>query len=170
MQTCEPLFFAIVHGEEDFLRLYEFERTKKIYYQIDFRLPNGSKNLYAHIKIINDENYKKPMYWWTNIAVREEKNIRIFSSTEDIIYIYPDSVGSTENSIKKFGASKLPKTPFFNEGSYPLNFPYSSEYFFQTKKTGMINASFRKSPPHPSRIPCRIIFQYPLYYDLPAAS
>lgn len=134
LQTCEPLFFAIVHGEEDFLRIYEFERTKKIYYQIDFRLPNDSKNLYAHIKIINDENYKKPMYWWTNIAIREEKNIRIFSSTEDIIYIYPDSVGSTENSIKKFGASKLPKTPFVDEGSYPLNFPYSSEYFFQTKK------------------------------------
>ena len=134
LQTCEPLFFAIVHGEEDFLRMYEFERTKRIYYQIDFRLPENSKNLYAHIKIINDENYKKPMYWWTNIAVREEKNIRIFSSTEDIIYIYPDSVGSTENSIKKFGASKLPKTPFVNEGSYPLNFPYSSEYFFQTKK------------------------------------
>lgn len=134
LQTCEPLFFAIVHGKEDFLRVYEFERTKRIYYQIDFRLPENSKNLYAHIKIINDENYKKPMYWWTNIAVREEKNIRIFSSTEDIIYIYPDSVGSTENSIKKFGAAKLPKTPFVKDGSYPLNFPYSSEYFFQTKK------------------------------------
>ncbi len=134
LQTCEPLFFAIVHGKEDFLRVYEFERTKRIYYQIDFRLPKNSKNLYAHIKIINDENYKKPMYWWTNIAVREEKNIRIFSSTEDIIYIYPDSVGSTENSIKKFGAAKLPKTPFVKDGSYPLNFPYSSEYFFQTKK------------------------------------
>ena len=134
LQTCEPLFFAIVHGEEDFLRMYEFERTKRIYYQIDFRLPEGSKNLYAHIKIINDENYKKPMYWWTNIAVREEKNIRIFSSTEDIVYIYPDSVGSTGNSLKKFGASKLPKTPFVDDGSYPLNFPYSSEYFFQTKK------------------------------------
>ena len=134
LQTCEPLFFAIVHGEEDFLRMYEFERTKRIYYQIDFRLPEGSKNLYAHIKIINDENYKKPMYWWTNIAVREEKNIRIFSSTEDIVYIYPDSVGSTGNSVKKFGASKLPKTPFVDDGSYPLNFPYSSEYFFQTKK------------------------------------
>lgn len=134
LQTCEPLFFAIVHDKEDFLRVYEFERTKRIYYQIDFRLPENSKNLYAHIKIINDENYKKPMYWWTNIAVREEKNIRIFSSTEDIIYIYPDSFGSTENSIKKFGASKLPKTPFVKDGSYPLNFQYSSEYFFQTKK------------------------------------
>lgn len=74
------------------------------------------------------------MYWWTNIAVREEKNIRIFSSTDDIVYIYPDSVGSTENAIKKFGASKLPKTPFVNDGSYPLNFEYSSEYFFQTSK------------------------------------
>ena len=44
LQTCEPLFFAIVHGEEDFLRLYEFERIKRIYYQIDFRLPENSKN------------------------------------------------------------------------------------------------------------------------------
>lgn len=130
LQTCEPLFFAIVHGEEDFLRVYEFERMKRVYYQMDFRLSKCSKNLYVHVRIINDENYKKPMYWWTNIAVREEKNIRIFSSTEDIVYIYPNG----ENSIKKFGASKLPKTPFVNESSYPLNFPYSSEYFFQTKK------------------------------------
>lgn len=136
LQTCEPLFFATVKDKnnEEFLRIYEFERTKRIYYQIDFRLLDGDKNLYAYIKIINDDDYKKSMYWWTNIAVREEKNIRVFSSTEDIVYIYQDSVGSTENAIKKFGASKLPKTPFVEDGSYPLNFQYSSEYFFQTKK------------------------------------
>ena len=136
LQTCEPLFFSIVIGEDnkEFLRVYEFERMKRIYYQIDFRLLDGDKNLYAYIKIINDDDYKKPMYWWTNIAVREEKNIRVFSSTEDIVYIHPDSVGSTENSIKKFGASKLPTTPFVKDGSYPLNFEYSSEYFFQTSK------------------------------------
>ncbi|ASJ20331.1 hypothetical protein BHAMNSH16_01105 [Brachyspira hampsonii] len=136
LQTCEPLFFAIVKDKDDkeFLRVYEFERTKRIYYQMDFRLIDGDKNLYLYVKIINDDNYKKPMYWWTNIAVREEKNIRVFSATDDIVYIYPDSVGSTENSIKKFGASKLPKTPFVKDGSYPLNFEYSSEYFFQTSK------------------------------------
>ncbi|MBW5409636.1 DUF5107 domain-containing protein [Brachyspira hampsonii] len=136
LQTCEPLFFAIVKDKDDkeFLRVYEFEKTKRIYYQMDFRLIDGDKNLYLYVKIINDDNYKKPMYWWTNIAVREEKNIRVFSATDDIVYIYPDSVGSTENSIKKFGASKLPKTPFVKDGSYPLNFEYSSEYFFQTSK------------------------------------
>ncbi|WP_300370740.1 DUF5107 domain-containing protein [Brachyspira sp.] len=136
LQTCEPLFFSVVkdNDNKEFLRVYEFERTKRIYYQMDFRLIDGDKNLYVYVKIINDENYKKPMYWWTNIAVREEKNIRVFSATDDIVYIYPNSVGSTENSIKKFGASKLPKTPFVEDGSYPLNFEYSSEYFFQTKK------------------------------------
>ncbi|MBW5394595.1 DUF5107 domain-containing protein, partial [Brachyspira hampsonii] len=136
LQTCEPLFFAVVKDKDDkeFLRVYEFERTKRIYYQMDFRLVDCDKNLYVYVKIINDDNYKKPMYWWTNIAVKEEKNIRVFSSTDDIVYIYPDSVGSTENSIKKFGASKLPTTPFVKDGSYPLNFEYSSEYFFQTDK------------------------------------
>lgn len=136
LQTCEPLFFGIVKDKDnkEFLRVYEFERTKRIYYQIDFRLLDGDKNLYAYVKIINDDNYKKPMYWWTNIAVREEKNVRVFSATEDIVYIYPDSVGSTENAIKKFGFAKLPKTSFFDDGSYPLNFEYASEYFFQTKK------------------------------------
>ena len=136
LQTCEPLFFSIVKDKDnkEFLRVYEFERTKRIYYQMDFRLIDGDKNLYVYVKIINDDDYKKPMYWWTNIAVREEKNIRVFSATDDIVYIYPDSVGSTENSIKKFGASKLPKTPFVKDGSYPLNFEYSSEYFFQTSK------------------------------------
>ncbi len=136
LQTCEPLFFSIVKDKDnkEFLRVYEFERTKRIYYQMDFRLIDGDKNLYVYVKIINDDDYKKPMYWWTNIAVREEKNIRVFSATDDIVYIYPDSVGSTENSIKKFGASKLPKTPFVKDGSYPLNFEYSSEYFFQISK------------------------------------
>lgn len=136
LQTCEPLFFGIVKDKDnkEFLRIYEFERTKRIYYQIDFRLIDGDKNLYAYVKIINDDDYKKPMYWWTNIAVREEKNVRVFSATEDIVYIYPDSVGSTENAIKKFGFAKLPKTSFFDDGSYPLNFEYASEYFFQTKK------------------------------------
>ena len=50
LQTCEPLFFSIVIGEDnkEFLRVYEFERMKRIYYQIDFRLLDGDKNLYAY--------------------------------------------------------------------------------------------------------------------------
>ena len=134
LQTCEPMYFAKVKDEDGqyFLRMYEFERTKRVYYQIDFRLPKNSKNLYAYVKIINNDDYSKSTYWWTNIAVRQEKNLRVFSSTDDIMYIYPESVGT--NADKKFGACKVTEIPGLEDPSYPLNFPYSSEYFFQNKK------------------------------------
>lgn len=137
LQTCEPLYFAKIKGDDDkyFLRMYEFERMKRIYYQIDFHLPENSKVLYAYVKIINDDVYFKPMYWWTNIAVKENNNLRVFSSTDEVVYICEDSIGADKDSIKKFGYSKLPKLPSVDEATYPSNFPYSNEYFFQTPKS-----------------------------------
>lgn len=137
-QTCEPVFFSVVKDDEGnkFLRMYEFERTKRLYYSIDFYLTE--KTLDAYVKIINDDKESKPMYWWTNIAVPEERNVRIFSDTTRVIYIHPDSIGAAGNSIKKFGGATLPDIPSIKnlDATYPLNSPYSNEYFYQnTGKT-----------------------------------
>ena len=32
------------------------------------------------------------MYWWTNIAVKEDEKTRIFSGADEVLYIKPDSL------------------------------------------------------------------------------
>ena len=38
----------------DFLRMYDYERTRGIFWQIDFHLPAGSHVIYACVRIMND--------------------------------------------------------------------------------------------------------------------
>ena len=47
--TCAPLFAAEIVGPagEPGLRLYEFERCKRLFWQVDFYLPPGSPILIA---------------------------------------------------------------------------------------------------------------------------
>jgi len=132
--TCEPLFFAEMKDDDgnDFLRVYEYERNRKIYFSIDFHLPSGAKQLSAYVRIVNNNDLTVPMYWWTNIAVRENDNVRIFSESDQVLYIKPEST-IKEGNIHKFGRGSIEKLPSLpgKDPSYPLNFDFSSEYFFQ---------------------------------------
>lgn len=129
--TCSPLFAAIVTGNngEQFLRLYEFERCKRLFWQIDFYLPDDSQVLYAYTRVINPNKFETPMYWWTNIAVPETPDTRVFASAEDVIYNDPGIVSRD----KGFGYAKMPIIPTLPEKdfSYPYNSHFSNEYFFQ---------------------------------------
>lgn len=135
--TCDKVFFAKVRGEDgyEFLRMYDYERTRGLLWQIDFHLPDGSRQLYAHTVIINDTDKAVPMYWWTNIAAREEEGCRIFSGTREVLYIEPQSL--SKGDAHSFGRGELPSLPVLPEkdASYPENFHYTSEYFFQNPKT-----------------------------------
>ena len=135
--TCAPVFFGRVVGEdgEEFLRAWEFERTTRLYYSIDFHLPADSRELDAHVRIMNRSSQPAPAYWWTNTAVREEKNLRIFSGTDQVIYIKPES-NKEEGRLHTFGRAAMPYLPSLpgKDASYPQNFTYSSEYFFQTHR------------------------------------
>lgn len=133
-----PLFFAKVAAEdgEEFLRVYDYERIRKLYYQIDYHLPKGSDVLYAHTRIINDDPEDKPVYWWTNVALPEEKNVRVFSCTDEVMFIRPESMGSSLRVERVFGHAKLPYIPTLPDidSTYPANATYSNEYFFQNSK------------------------------------
>jgi Domain of unknown function (DUF5107) len=135
--TCSPLFFAKVLDSEgnEFLRAWEYERARKIYFSMDFHLPPGASELAVHVRIVNNNSNEVPMYWWTNIAVPETKETRIFSESDDVIYIKPES-NEKENTANSFGRSTLQELPSLpgKDGSYPGNFDFSSEYFFQTTK------------------------------------
>jgi hypothetical protein len=78
--TCSPLFFAKISDGKgyEFLRMYEYERQKKVFWSVDFHLPGGSAFLEAYVRIVNDRSEDTPMYWWTNTAVREVDGTRVF--------------------------------------------------------------------------------------------
>jgi tetratricopeptide (TPR) repeat protein len=133
--TCEAVFFAKLMDDEDneFVRMYEFERVKGLFWQVDFHLPRGAETLSAYVKIVNDNDTCVPMYWWTNIAVEENKNVRVFSGTDEVIYIKPETMGDEAHGM---GRGKLPNLPSLKDvdASYPQNPDYSNEYFFQNTK------------------------------------
>lgn len=129
--TCSPVHAAKLSDGEgnEFLRIYEYERCKNIYWHIDFHLPKGSDKILIYVRMINDNKGPIPMYWWTNIAVQETSKSRVFSSTSEVIYIEPQQKG--------FGVDTLPYLPSVpnTDVSYPMQFPFSNEYFFQTPET-----------------------------------
>ena len=129
--TCDDLHAGICtdeHGEE-FLRCYEYERCKGLYFSIDFYLRENDRFLTAYTRIINPNPAPVPLYWWTNIAVREEKNARVISGTNEVIYKTPDS---TQITMKHGKLPFLPTAPD-QDSSYPMSFRYSNEFFFQNK-------------------------------------
>lgn len=135
--TCSPVFAARVTGEDgqEFLRAWEYERQKGLYWALDFHLGPDDRQLWVYGRVVNPHSVAKPFYWWTNIAVREEEGMRIFSGTGEVIFIDSDSLMS-ENALRVMAHGHLPHLGI-REGvdySYPENFTdYSNEYFFQNQ-------------------------------------
>jgi len=79
--TCSRLFSARAAGPEGcpVLRLWEWERIRRVPFQIDVLLPPGSRALFVHVAIANPNTETVPMYWWSNAAVREETGMRILA-------------------------------------------------------------------------------------------
>lgn len=135
--SCAPLFASIVETDdgESFLRAYEYERQKGMFWQLDFHLGEDDRNLWVYARFINPDDVKKPFYWWTNIAVPEKKGMRVFSGSCDVIFL--DSVSLSGEGAKRVMAyGRLPYLGI-KEGvdySFPDSFGYSNEYFFQNRQ------------------------------------
>jgi hypothetical protein len=130
--TCSPVFAAAITGlqGEPGLRLYDFDRCKKLFWQIDFYLPSGSSWLIAYTRIVNPNDADTSTYWWTNIAVPETNDVRILAPAQKALY-FDHTLG--------FGYSDLPHLPNLDgaDGTYPLNYPFLSEFFFQCDDTDL---------------------------------
>lgn len=135
--TCSPLFVAKMKGKdgEEFLRAYEYERMRGLFWHMDFHLAADDRYLWVYSRFVNPVKEKVPFYWWTNIAVREGKKLRVYSGTDDVIFI--NSV-----SMEKEGAAKVMchgRLPYLGikpgyDYTYPESFTdYASEYFFQNR-------------------------------------
>lgn len=77
--TTEPLYTAQTTNENDepVLRMYEYERIRKLTYQMDFWLEKNSSFLNCRMRIVNEGKEVVPMYWWSNMAVPEYEKGRI---------------------------------------------------------------------------------------------
>jgi len=122
--TCDNVWTAVlkdVKGEE-FVRIYEFERAKECVWQADFHLPEGSRQLFSHIRVHNP-GADSTTYWWTNIAIPEDGKTRILSSSEHVMVV----AGAEAVSYEKLPyLSVMP-----GDLSYPSNATRSFDYFFQ---------------------------------------
>lgn len=85
--TCDNVFSAILQdgAGNEFLRIYEFERLKSIFWQVDFHLPDGSPYLQAHVRMVNPFDEDTTTYWWSNVAVPEKGDTRVLSSGKQVI-------------------------------------------------------------------------------------
>ena len=100
--SSSPVFFAKITAPdgEEFLRMYEFERMKRLFVQIDFHLPDGEDALGVHATIFNQDDKEHSMYWWTNIAIQATRQLRVFSGVEDVLYMDPNSISDNKNPIR----------------------------------------------------------------------
>ena len=133
--TCSPVFAARIRGTqgEPGLRIYEFERCKRLFWQVDFYLPPGLPYLLAYTRAVNPNDAETSMYWWTNIAVNEGMDVRVIAPAQEAVYL------GQEAGQSAFGLTGLPGLPSLNgaDGTYPLNSTFANEFFFQCERDPM---------------------------------
>ncbi len=119
--TCANMFTASLKNDagDSVLRFYEYERIRSIFYQIDVWLPEDSRFLLVHVRIVNPNSEVVPMYWWSNIAVRENRGSRVI-------------VDADESYMEK---SVMPIP--YRDGidiTYPVNTINAKDYFWKVHK------------------------------------
>ena len=124
--TCSRIHAAETKLEDGtpVLRMYEYERIRSCVYQMDFFLPEDSRQLFGRMRIVNPTTDTVPMYWWTNMAVRENPEAR------DVI----DATSTFNNKGGMVGKNPVP----YDEGidvTYPSNNPVAIDYFWKIPKT-----------------------------------
>ena len=122
--TISPLYTAVLEeGDFPVLRMYEYERIRKVYYQMDFWMEKEPV-LNCRMRIMNESREVVPMYWWSNMAVPEFENGKI---------IVPAGKAFTFNENKVIKVD----IPYVNGADivHYNNIPVSVDYFFDIEDT-----------------------------------
>lgn len=119
-KTTEQMYTAKLTDDNGnpVLRMYEYERIRKVVYQMDFWLEEG-KQLYCRMRIVNGSEDVIPMYWWSNMAVPEYEHGRI---------IVPATEAYTCQNNEVYKVT-LPKEKEEDITEYK-NIPKQVDYFF----------------------------------------
>jgi tetratricopeptide (TPR) repeat protein len=119
--SCAPLHAARVPAPDggEMLRLWEWERLRDLPFQVDLWLPDGSDFLYVGVRIRNPHERPAPTYWWSNIAVPEER--RVLAPAEEAWHF------GYERRLHRVPVPSYDGV----DRSYPLNSPYAADYFYE---------------------------------------
>ncbi|MFJ9378368.1 DUF5107 domain-containing protein [Streptomyces sp. NPDC101455] len=119
--SCAPLHAARVPapGGGDMLRLWEWERLRDLPFQVDLWLPDGSDFLYVGVRIRNPHERPAPTYWWSNIAVPEERRV-LAPALEAWHFGY-------ERRLRRVPVPSYDGV----DRSNPLNSHYAADYFYE---------------------------------------
>ena len=125
--TCSPLFTCreINSDGDEILKMYEYEAIRGLAYVIRAGLYKDT--LRINISIENTRHSPTYLYWWSNIAIPQTKETRVFVPT-DKSYITTYRNGGYEISY-----DKIP-TINGNDISYPANALVAKDYFFDIPK------------------------------------
>ncbi len=135
--TAEPVYFARCSAPDGrkFLRMYEYERIKGLFLQLDFHLLENDDRLYVHAALTNPHGEARSFYWWTNTAAVLDDETRVLSGQNAVIATWPVDGQNVYLHDELPHLQMLPE----DDGSYPTRFPFSAEYFYQ-------------NPPQPARV------------------
>lgn len=64
------------------LRMFQYERVRRLIYRIEAFLPDNAKELYVRVRIDNVSKEDTAVYWWSNMAVDEGEDIRVIVPAE----------------------------------------------------------------------------------------
>ncbi|MFJ9241351.1 DUF5107 domain-containing protein [Streptomyces sp. NPDC101776] len=119
--SCAPLHAARVPAPDggEMLRLWEWERLRDLPFQIDLWLPDGSDFLYVGVRVRNPHEKPAPTYWWSNIAVPEERRV-LAPASEAWHFGY-------ERRLRRVPVPSYDGV----DRTYPLNSPYAADYFYE---------------------------------------
>ncbi|WP_208874961.1 DUF5107 domain-containing protein [Streptomyces armeniacus] len=121
--TCAPLHavrLALRDGTP-VLRMYEFERLRRVLLVIDAWLPEGSPVLLVRIAIRNPGPDTVPVSWWSATAVPERPDVRVLAPAD--------------HAFRHDRGGRLRRAPFAPPGgaadrSYPGRQRAAGEHFF----------------------------------------
>ncbi|MFJ3231814.1 DUF5107 domain-containing protein [Streptomyces sp. NPDC086787] len=119
--SCAPLHAARVPAPDggEMLRLWEWERLRDLPFQVDLWLPDGSEFLYAAVRVRNPHERPAPVYWWSNIAVPEDRRV-LAPADEAWLFGY-------ERRLRRVPVPSYDGV----DRTYPLNSDHAADYFYE---------------------------------------
>ena len=115
--TADPLYAAEITGAdgEPILRLWEYERVRGLILQIDATLEGAA--LHVRVRVRNPRDRETGMYWWTNIAVAQTAQSRVFApATHAYMTGYDGTLGRVDLNAA--------------DPRFPAAAPAAADYFF----------------------------------------
>lgn len=85
--TSSTVFTGIAADadENPVFRVWEYERVRGIFFEINFVLSETVPALHSLVRLINARPTETPAYWWTNIAAPQTDQTRVLVPASDMI-------------------------------------------------------------------------------------